>query len=101
VRAGGLPLRGLYSMLSVGWTERPCPDDLVPVRWNGVTLHADDRIARYTTWHPITITARRWGPFVQLQILDEPLVEQRLVNWEHSHPDLGYSRDEAGSSSAA
>lgn len=88
VRAGGVPLRGRLSSITAGWMSGACPAHLVPVRCGDATIYADPRIARYATWHPITVTARRFGPLVQVDVVDALVVEERLRIWELTHPDL-------------
>ena len=83
-------VRGAHATLCVGWARSGRPANLLTQQVGDITLYIDERIARYAQWHDITITGWRLGPIRQLLIVDEPLVELRLRQWERTHRGVGY-----------
>lgn len=90
LRLEALPARGVLHVLSVNWlprrrTRRP----VVERRVGDVTIYVGARVARYTTWHDITISeAWHVGPLAHLVVVDEPRVLLEMQSWEQTHPGL-------------
>ena len=77
--AGGAP------DLIVGWAPRHWPGRMLSVRPVGdAVVCLDRRIARYSTWHDVTISAWRLGPFDHLVV--DPNVLLEVQQWERTHP---------------
>lgn len=89
VRLETIPARGMIHTLTATWTaRRQAQPGLVERQVGDVTLHLDPRLARYTTWHDLTISAWRLGPFEGLFVAEEPRVLLSLQEWERLHPAL-------------
>jgi hypothetical protein len=56
-----------------------------------VAVAMDRRVARYTQWRDLTISARRLGPFENLVVVDELRVLLEMQAWEKAHPAVGHS----------
>jgi hypothetical protein len=85
-----LPVHGAGSrVLSATWISKHRPGRArIRRRIGDVVVHMDERIARYTRWHDITLSGWRLGPFSRLVVVDEPLVMSRLLSWVRLHPDV-------------
>jgi hypothetical protein len=46
----------------------------------------DQRVARYTQWRDVWISAWRLGPIERMVVVDEPLVLLEMEAWERTHP---------------
>lgn len=88
VRVAAVPTRGAVHQLTVGWASRDGYQQLPEVRRFGdVVLHVDARVARFSDWHDVTISAWRLGPIEQLVVVDEVRVLLDLLEWARTHPD--------------
>jgi CheY-like chemotaxis protein len=77
-----------HSDLVVGWSPRQ-PDRALVVRLVGdVVVLMDRRVARYTNWHDMTVSAWRLGPFEWLMI--DPYVLPEMQEWESTHPVIAH-----------
>ena len=84
-----VPLRGMHRMLSVGWApRRGRRRDLVDQRVGDAVFAVGERVACYTRWHDVTISAWRLGPIGHLVIADELGVLTEMLTWEYTHPGL-------------
>jgi hypothetical protein len=82
------PLRGMQEMVSAAWTkQRDRRRGLAEETVDDTTVYLSRRLARYARWRDITISAMRWGPFVQLTVADEPLLVLELHDWEQLHTE--------------
>lgn len=89
VRLETIPARGMIHTLTATWAARRRPQSRLVERQVGdVTLHLDPRLARYTTWHDLTISAWRLGPLEGLFVVEEPRVLLDVQEWERLHPAL-------------
>lgn len=89
VRLETIPARGMIHTLTARWTaRRRAQSGLVEQQVGDITLRLGPRLARYTTWHDLTISAWRLGPFEGLYVVEEPRVLLALQEWEHLHPAL-------------
>jgi hypothetical protein len=82
-----IPGRGVVRVLKAAWVSpsrvRPGLDER---RVGDVVVYVSPGVARYTTWHDLTISGWHLGPFERLTIVDEPLVLLALQEWERLHP---------------
>lgn len=73
------------SVLVVGWAPRKWTDRTLAVRPVGdAVVCVDRRTARYSSWHDVTISAWRLGPFDHLVVDPNLLLE--MQQWERTHP---------------
>lgn len=85
LHVASVPVRGLYRVLTVGWSPRHGP------RLDGpLVLYVDEQVALYTQWRDVTISARRLGPIDQLVVADAPLVQAQMEAWVRVHPGSGH-----------
>ena len=83
-------------ILMAEWaSDRPRPGSR-ELHLGGVTLLADERVARFAQWHDITISGWRLGPFHQFTVEREPVVLLQMVAWERTHPGIARVRLNAG-----
>jgi hypothetical protein len=91
LRREAYPVRGGI-VLEVGWAPRRWPRRALVVEQVGdVAVVVDRRVARYTQWRDLTISARRLGPFENLVVVDELRVLLEMQAWEQMHPAVGHS----------
>jgi hypothetical protein len=91
LRREAYPVRGGI-VLDVGWAPRRWPRRaLVGQQVGDVAVVVDRRIARYTQWRNLTISARRLGPFEELVVVDALRVLLEMQAWEQTHPAVGHS----------
>jgi hypothetical protein len=64
------------------WSRRP----LTAREVDDILVVMEPRIARYTQWRDVTITAWKLGPFTRLVVDDEPAVMLEMDAWEQTHP---------------
>lgn len=73
------------SDLVVGWAPPHLPNLSLTVRHAAdVVVYMDRRVARYSAWNDITVSAWRLGPFGHLMI--DPNVMLEMQYWERTHP---------------
>ena len=81
-RVGG-SRRGL-GVLAVDWAPHQWPRrPLVAQQVGDVLVVMDERIARYTRDHTVTISAWRLGPLARVWVVGDAMRMLDLVNWEH------------------
>jgi len=73
---------GVQEYVAVGWADRHGEVEGLAPRVDGVSVRMDARVAAYARGHTLRISARRWGPFARLVVVDEPLVLLELQEWE-------------------
>lgn len=88
LRVEPLPARGGFShMLAVDWVPRRWLQRAPTARQVGdVTVYIDQRLARYTQWADVTLSAWRLGPLEWVVVARELLVLLEMEEWEHAHP---------------
>ena len=86
-RGRGGPLVSYPWDLVAGWAPRAWPESDLTVRSVGdVVVCVDTRVARYTHWHDVTISAWRVGPIDLLTV--DPYVVLEMQAWERTHPAI-------------
>ena len=90
LRVEAVPMHGGYPhVLTVGWAPRRWPRHaLVSRRVGDVEVILGPRIARYTQWRDLTISAWRLGPIEHLVVDEELLVLLDMETWERMHPGI-------------
>ncbi len=89
-----VPVRGMHRLLAVSWAPRDrCPGTLAVVRVRDVEVYIDERIARYTRWHDVTISAWHFGPIDRLLVVEAALDLLRIGKWEQTHPGCGHQQE--------
>ena len=84
-----VPARGVTRMLVAKWANGRRPArQMVERRIGDSLLLVDKRVARYSDWQTVAISAWRLGPLDILTVVDEPLVMLRLPRWERLHPGI-------------
>jgi hypothetical protein len=83
-----IPARGGWPCgLSVNWAPHRWPRRPLEARQVGeVTVVMDRRVARYTQWRDVRISAWRLGPLERVVVVDERLVLLEMEAWERTHP---------------
>jgi hypothetical protein len=75
--------------LVVSWSPCHQADPALALRLvRDVVVLVDRRVARYTYWHDMTVSAWRLGPFEWLMI--DPYVLPEMQEWERTHPAIGH-----------
>jgi hypothetical protein len=91
LRVETLPLRGITRVLAVDWAPRRLPRRPVVARRVGdAVVYVDARVARYTDWQDVTVSAWRLGPLDRPLVRDEPLALLQMERWERMHRGLGW-----------
>jgi hypothetical protein len=79
---------GVPWTLAVGWGPHRWLDATVVLqRASEVKVYTDQRIARYTQSHDLTISSARLGPWEWLVVAD-PFAFERMQEWERTHPEV-------------
>jgi hypothetical protein len=83
-----IPARGGWPhVLAVDWAPRRWPRrPLVERQVGDVTVVMGRRVARYTQWRDVTLSAWRLGPLERVVVVDELPVLLEMEAWERTHP---------------
>lgn len=92
LRVKAIPARGGFPhMIAIDWTPRRWPRGPLFERCIGdAVVVMDRRLARYTQWRDVTLSAWRWGPLERLVVVNELPVLLEMEEWERSHPALAH-----------
>lgn len=90
LRVEAIPARGgVPHFVAVTWAPRRWPRrTFVERQVEGVAVCMDQRLARYTRWRDVTISAWRLGPLEHLVVEEELLVLLEMEEWERTHPSV-------------